>query len=271
MARRVRMIVFGHHGAGKTVFLGSGAEDPRIWPGLLLNFEGGLMSIESKVHELNPDGETKVKLGDPQEGKWDAVHIQSWDMFEDMFAVINDTNDSRNVYKAVAVDSLTEINYLNLRRAVVSAIKKERREDQYTPQLQDYGRSNAELKYVFREFRDLPIHSFFTALGHEDKDEVTGAIIVAPALVGKLAAEIPGLVDIVGYIRARQSGGKVIREMIWQPDGKIRAKDRSEGGQLGDSTEWPTIPGVLDDLKYSKSAVVSTTAPVQKKTFRRAR
>src|SRR5690606_6666344 len=99
-----------------------------------------------------------------------------------------------------------------------------------------------------RYFRDLPMHVIITALAQEVRDERDGSVTVKPSLPGKLADEVAGFLDIVGYLGTseRTIDGKriIIRQMLAQPMGKYIAKDRSD--RLGQYIEEPTMTKILD-------------------------
>ena len=91
------------------------------------------------------------------------------------------------------------------------------------------------------------MHTFFTALTQNQKDETTGKITLTVALPGKQADEIPGIPDIVGYLgisKTRDNPNQ--RVMLFQPDGKIVAKDRTDA--LGITMEEPTVTKMLDAI-----------------------
>lgn len=251
------MLAYGFSGVGKTTLLGTAANDPRLWPGLILDFEAGLLSVASKVRWLENtldavDPTTRKRIGldnfiesasKPVPGKLDAIKVSSWADLEDILDLL-DHGDLP--YKSLLVDSLTEINYLNLREVVEYNYKKTQKGDGELAQLQDYGRSATQMRTIIRGFRDLDMHVIFSILAQDTKDDLTGQKEVKPSLTGKLSEEIPGMCDIMGYIAADQPNSA--RRMYFQPTQRFRAKDRSEGGKLGEYIDDITLTVILDKL-----------------------
>jgi hypothetical protein len=228
----LKVIVYGQSGAGKTVFLGSTNDCEELQPVLLIDFESGTLSIKSKIHKIDD-----IKQ-EPEPGKISSIKIKSW---ADFNPIIDYLYSEFNVYKTVLVDSITEVNTMNLTTVVEKNMK-----NAGMATLQDYGLSGAQMRVLIRELRDLSdegINVFISALAQTTKDEITGAVSTLPSLTGKLAAEIPALFDIVGYLQIDKDGK---REMLFQTVGRILAKDRTEGGMLGDNMINPTVKKMLE-------------------------
>lgn len=238
----ISMLIYAPAGHGKTYFLGTGVNDERVSPMLLLDFEAGVESIRSKVREIPVD-----KIGAPIPGKIDVVRIKRWEDLETVYKMLLDGVVEK--YKSIALDSLSEMNYLNLSTIVENAMMVNARHMQDVAEMTDYLRSAFMMRKLIRGFRDLPVHSFFTAGVQEVTDPITKAPSVVPALNGKMALEVPGLVTIVGYLGL--DGER--RILLTQPTSRFIAKDRTEGGKLGAYVENPTIPKIFD-LIYGKEA-----------------
>lgn len=284
----VKLLAYGPYGIGKTHLLKTGAGDPRIFPMLLLNFEAGTMSVQSVINKLQPirdfykkcKDEAKPKrayiteyqeyLNDDTKNaslsKIDVLRVESWDDLEDVLDIL----ESGTKYRSLGVDSLTEINYLVLREVTEMAGKMNpAKHDGELSQLQDYGRASTRMRRVIRSFRDLEMNVFLTALPVENKDDTTGAVEIRPSLVGKLSEEIPGMLDIVGYmtvprLKPNSTGDEEPRRTIhFQPTNKFRAKDRSEGGKLGNNIEVDkdtrTLPMIFDLLEIHPTSTEQAT------------
>ena len=130
--------------------------------------------------------------------------------------------------------------------ALQLALKEDKRHDPDIPEQRDYLRSAGQMRRLVRFFRDLPIHVFFTASAAWLQDPQTRENKLWPSLTGKLAFEIPGLVEIVGYLAIVENEDKTERWLFTQPSGRFEAKDRTEGGKLGEYIIEPTIPKILD-------------------------
>lgn len=225
----IKMIVYGEPGTGKTVFLATALDVPALNPCLLLDLEGGSMSINSKCVAVDFQSLEKVTPN-----KINRLRIKTWKELED---AIDYLYSAKNVYKTVMLDSLTETNYINLSTVTKAAGRQD------AAQIQDYGKSAAQMRKTVREFRNFDdINVFISCLANEDKDERTGILKVKPSLTGKLVGEIPALVDIVGFLHIDKD--EVTRVMSFQPSGRYVAKDRTEGGALGDEIDDCSIPEI---------------------------
>lgn len=244
----LKMLIYSPAGHGKTFFCGtvidtySREADMRIWPFLLIDFEGGKKSIKSKTRALEVH---EVGRRRPKPGKIDVVRIRKWEDFDYIYAFLE---SKRNWYRGVGLDSLSEMNYLNLQTVVEGRRPSKIKSATSSPEQNDYGVSGAQMRKLIRFFRDLPIHTILTAGTMDVTDARTKRPQVRPSLVGKLANEIPGIVDTVGYLAIVEDGDETYRCLFVQPREGFMAKDRSEGGTLGDYVSDPTLPKVLDIL-----------------------
>jgi hypothetical protein len=237
----LKMLFYSPAGHGKTTLLGTAIGDPRLCPMLFVDFEAGTKSIKSKIKRIELDQLGKVK---PAIDKAHAVRIKEW---EDFNVVYNFLANEDHGYQSVAIDSLTEVNYLNL----TTIVGKEVELGDHDPDIayqEDYLRSIAQMRKLIRFFRDLPLHVFFTAGAMESIDARTKKMQYRPGLTGKLSMELPGLVDTIGYLSVVEDDDETFRCLFVQPTEKFMAKDRSEGGILGDEIEEPTLPEILDIL-----------------------
>jgi hypothetical protein len=238
----MKMIVFSPAGHGKTTLLGTAVGDDRLSPMLLLDFEGGLKSIKSKFKRIELDDLGKVPCSVAEAH---AVKIREW---EDFNVVYNFLADDEHDYKSVGIDSLSEVNYLNLTTIVGQAIDANSAHDQDIAYRDDYMRSIAQMRRLIRFFRDLPLHVFFTSAALEVEDARTRKMQYRPALTGRLVMELPGLVDTIGYLAVVEEKDDSFRSLCVQPTERYMAKDRSEGGILGEYLDRPTLPWMLDIL-----------------------
>lgn len=237
----LKMIVYSPPGHGKTTLLGTAAGDPRLSPMLLIEFEGGTRSIRSKVKKISIDqlGKEKPKI--------DVIHtveIRTWGDFDLVYDfLLTDANP----YRSIGLDSLSEMNYLNMQTVLIDAGTQDKNRDLDVPEQRDYLRSASQMRRLVRYFRDLPMHVFMTSGAQQGQDPRTKTSMMMMSLTGKLVFEIPGLFDIVGYLAmVDQDDGATERWLFTQPTGRFDAKDRTEGGKLGEYIVNPTLPKILD-------------------------
>lgn len=224
--QHLKILVYGYPGVGKTVFASTANDDPRTKPALFIDFEGGTLSIADK--------------------DIDVVRVTEFKQFNEIYEFLR----TQNHYKTVILDSITEIQKLNMLGLMAEAVKLNPNKDPDRPLIDDWGKSTEQMRKLIRHFRDLPMHVIITALAQEVKDERDGSITVKPSLPGKLADEICGMLDIVGYLGVMErtvEGQRVsTRQLLVQPMSKFIAKDRSN--KLGQFIENPTVPKMLDAI-----------------------
>ena len=228
-----KCLFFGPAGGGKTTLLGTAEDDPRTSPMLLLDYEGGLTSLVGR--------------------DIDVVRIRSWQDYNEVYTLL--ASDGHQ-YKSVGLDSISETHIFSLLKLLDEPGRKG---DPNLLAQGDYGKALVQMRRLIREFRDLPLHLFATALAKDDVDPRIGAIR-KPSLVGSFADEAPGLFDLVGYLNigdVTNEAGEVSTEriLILQNYPSIRAKVRSPWGTFApDEIVSPTITSVLDALNFKEAS-----------------
>lgn len=229
-------MIFGPPGHGKTYFLGTAVFDERTCPICLLDFEGGVLD---------------VLAGLPGEGTdWVRVPITTWEDFNQAYERLR-VNDEG--FKSAGIDSLSETHIFALMN-ILDANKERREAKGDHPDLiqqGDYGVGLTQLRRLVRYFRDLPLHTFYTALHKDDVDPREGLVKI-PNLAGRAAIEIPGLMTVTGYLALTEDDeGNTHRVLILQNYAKIRTKVRTPWGVVApDEIEDPTVTALLDALNY---------------------
>jgi len=230
--RYLNILIHSPGGHGKTSFIATACDDPRTSPILVLDYEGG---AALRFAKKDPKTYTIRKVRNVKDLN---------DMYEYLAT-------GKHPYKSVSLDSLTELQKLGLWEFVYGTTPDKTFKGNVIEvkgaEIQHWGKSLNQMSMMMRYFRDLPMHTFFTALTQNLKDEVTGKITTTVALPGKQADEIPGIPDIVGYLGiAKTKDNPNQRVMLFQPDGKIVAKDRTDA--LGIMMEEPTVTKMLDAI-----------------------
>lgn len=234
--RKIKALVFGPPGHGKTHFLGTAVFDERTCPIAIFDFEGGVLD---------------VLTGLPGEGTdWVRIPVNTWDEFNEGYERLR-VNDEG--FKSTAIDSLSETHIFALMNILDdNRTKREERGD--NPDLiqqPDYGVGLIQIRRLVRYFRDLPLHTFYTALPKQEVDSREGMVTMV-ALAGKAAVEIPGLMTVVGYLALSENDeGETQRVMLLQNYAKMRTKVRTPWGVTApDELENPTVTSLLDALHY---------------------
>jgi hypothetical protein len=195
---------------------------------LLIDFEGG----ESTLAGLSID----------------VVRVRSWEEYKDVFETL--ANDESPIkYKSVGIDSISETHLW----ALLTLLEKNKysRSNPDLIQQGDYGVASTQMRRLLREFRDLPFHVFFTSLAQDVSDPKEG-MIKKPALSGKMADEVPGIMDVVGYMGMSPSDdtGEVERVLCLKNYPKMRVKIRTpwNAEDVPDEIVDPTVTKLLDVL-----------------------
>ena len=242
VANKINAIIHGTTGSGKTALLGTAVNDKRLMPGLLVDFEGGIKTIRSKTNGITIEdlksGKTK-----PTIAKWDVLKARTWDDFDDIYEVLESGD---HPYVSVAMDSASEIGYMNMQTIIVDATKNNSKHDPDVPESGDYNRAGVQMRRLIRFFRDLEMNVFFTAISRTLQDPKTRRDRIWP-MIGhsSLIVEIPALVDVIGYLAVVETEGKVDRVLLLGGHPDYIAKVRMEGDPVFE-IDNPTLPKLLD-------------------------
>jgi phage nucleotide-binding protein len=187
--------IYGDPGVGKTSLA---ATAPRP---LFLNCEAGDVALRNK--------------------DIDVIRVDDFSMMPMIMTWLEENAGKPDFYQTVVIDSLTELS----KRAMDNVLKAENRD---MPHQADWGRSSEYVRRVVRKTRDLPIHTVYVLGSIFKEDAATGISEHMPNLPGKLAPEVAGYFDILGFLTmVRVSPKEYGRRLMVQPSPKWRAKDRT--------------------------------------------
>lgn len=221
----LNMLVFGMPGAGKTYLAGTAQDHPMTSPVLLLDVEGGTITLRDRKDI-------------------DVIQVRSP---EDVSRIHNSLRTENNgYYKTVVIDSLSELQDVDLAAIMRRMVQSRPDRDPDIPDQREWGQSRVHMRKIVRYFRDLPMNTIFTALVYENKDPQTGQVTLHPNLPGKLRIEVPGFLDVVGYLYTTIDGEEVTRTIQFQQTRKVIVKDRTSA--FGRKMDNPTIPAMWDLL-----------------------
>jgi hypothetical protein len=239
----LRLLVYGDSGVGKTWFAGTANEDKRTAPVLWLDLEGGIRTLGPKVRKLSDAKD----IGTPEEGKIDVLRVKDWKTLQAAYDFLYKTTykDKRKVYKTVVLDSATELNYMALQSVLGDAGKQRLEPD--VPEIRDYLKTSSMMKVLLRAFRDIEgLHVVLLALAQVKNEETSTLAKISPSMLGKLSTEIMALFEYTGYLKISVKGE---REMIFQPESRISAKERSIPGKAIKMITDPTMTKLLDSIE----------------------
>ena len=218
----INLLIYGDPGVGKTVTAASADEVPEMRPVLFIDVEGGTFSIRERY----PD----VKV----------VRIETWDQMQDVYDALLKGDHG---YRTVVLDSLTEIQKFSMYNIMDFTVAKDPDRDPDIPSMREWGKNIEQIRKLVRAFRDIPMHTIFTALEKSDKDGKTGKVKTKPSLSGKLANEVAGFLDIVGYQYTKVQEDELRRFLLTGSHEQYVAKDRSDNLPL--TIEAPTMAKIF--------------------------
>lgn len=252
-AVHLKAAIYADPGVGKTTMLATAQDHPWTSPTLFIDMEGGMASIAHRTD-------------------LDYVRVQTLEELDSVFWFLA---KGGHQYKSCSLDSLSEMQLCGLDKILVEAKglprpkdKPARLEDEVW--IEDYGRSTNQMRRIIRQFRDLPMHVFFSCLVREDKDEKTGRLVVQPRLTPGVVSVLLGYVDLCGYMYVHnieqpdpEDANKTIRassrRMLLQPWNPYYAKDRLIKNVM--LVEEPTIPKLIE--LYRAALAERTVHPEQ--------
>lgn len=241
----LNLLVYGEPGAGKTYLCGTAQDSEDTKPILFLDVEGGSVTLRRRQDV-------------------DVVQIRTMDQ---LIGVGNELFRNPGYYRTVIIDSLTELQKLDMRTVMREAKDKSpnpERIDEDIPHQQAWGKSGVRMSRIVRFFKDLPVNTIMTCLvntewENDDKNKQTDIVkLYYPSLPGKLRSEIPGYFDIVGLLVANaNTQGQITRTLQVAKTKKVVAKDRTSS--LGLIVQEPSIP-TLWSMIHNDGQVKNTTS-----------
>jgi hypothetical protein len=223
----INALFYGEPGAGKTWLGGTADDDERTSPVLVVDIEGGVTTLRHR-------------------SKVDVVSVRSMPELEKLHNdLYHSIEDGGIYYKTLMLDSLPELADLDMRFIMKDAYSKNpEKVDKDVPSQREWGKSRSHMRTIVRAFRDLPCHTIFTAQVGTLQEEGQPTKYF-PGFAGKLRTEIPGFMDIVGYLYPEvEPSGVIVRKLQVQGTRRVVAKDRTSS--LGGILENPTIPMIWD-------------------------
>lgn len=221
----LNMMIYGDSGIGKTHLIGSADAVPELRPVLMMDFEGG---TESLVRNY-PDVE--------------QVRVASW---KDVQNVYDELHRGKHKYQTVCLDSLTEIQKFNMYSIMEELVADKPDREIDVPSMREWGRNLEQMRKFVRAFRDLQMHTLFTALKVDVKNDKTGMVTTGPSLTGKLQGEVAAFLDIVGYYYTQPVDGDETRLLLTKKTNTIIAKDRT--GMLDQVVVEPTMKKLFEQI-----------------------
>lgn len=226
--RNLKLLLHGDVGVGKTTFIASALEVPSMNDLLFLDAEAGDMSLAglpidrvriSQYKQLARVAEfLRLHLRLIQQGKFDEALAHQQRHFGDSLP----DPDRLRRYRTLGVDSLSEVQKYLMYQLLDIEIGKDALDIEPEVAAQRDWLAGADMiRLLIRTFRDLPMNVIFacaqqpTDVGTKNKP----AIRMEPRLPGKLAGEVPGFMDIVGYMEKKKLADGTWRRRMYLASG----------------------------------------------------
>lgn len=210
--KKLKLLLYGHPGAGKTTLAATATRHPDMREVLFGSIDKGDTSAASL-------------------GKFRRVPINSLDDLEELlWALVNkDKHPELSSVQTLILDGVSELQTLELERLAGADPKRESVDH---TEIQDYGTSGKKLNRIFRYFRDLDVHVIMCAwaktilpkhdarkVNKEDLDPVR----IFPNFSEKVGTTLMGYVDFAWYVHVNSEGQ---RFLITQNMNPYQAKTR---------------------------------------------
>lgn len=234
----VKMLVYGHPGAGKT-YLCATAPDP-----LIIITEGDVSKVTLK--------KAKKDLGN----KIQVVEIKSLDEFEELYNWLE--GGGYENYKTICLDGLTEFQKLAAREIIQNNIERAKKIKKvtdvalirYSEDVLEEGEWNILTNLTNRiisYLRNLPIDVVMTALVTSIKGEIMDGPYVQPA---KLAKSISAQFNTVCYLGTKITDDpKNPRVRVLVTDGTQDFIAKNPGGVLPVVIENPNLTEIFEIVR----------------------
>jgi len=155
-------------------------------------------------------------------------------------------------FKAVAIDTYTEVEKWFLAEAVRQSVEKDPTKDPNLATQNDYGRASRRMTKMTRSFHSLPMLKVYICHEREEKDEETGSIMKGPALMPSVVRDLNAYVDYIFYMSVDRNGNRAV---YTSPSSKYWAKHRigklPKKIELPDDPEKSRLSDVVEELRKS--------------------
>ena len=192
---RVRFLVYGESGSGKTVFAST-------WPDtVFLDIDMGMASVKREVAR---------------------IPITNWQSIQDAYMFLAYSDHS---FRTVVVDSLNEAQWQSMQN-VIQTFSTVRRAYDNLPAMGDYGKALSDFDNLVRYLRALPMNVVFIAQSAQRENEED---MVQPQFTGKATSRnVARMMDVIGYLYKKDTTDPVKPRVMVFDDSRFLTKDRSD-------------------------------------------
>ena len=274
------MLIYGDFGVGKTFLAGTAALVNDYCDILYVALEGGEKGLKQLIREGK-------KLSIDISGRILVIPVQTFKQYGNIYEFLKihvklrDANDIEGLrrleaqikgypadiikneqeltkyipvpkkIRTVITDSLSEAQkYCMYQILGIDPLTQRLENEPEQAQFADWGRSREMIQFLVRRLRDIPINNIFIC-GQDTDQDTAKRWYYNPLLPGKLAGDIRGLVDTVGYYTSvPQDSGSVIRRLYlvggMYGNNHIAAKHRFGENLKSPFVDNPTMQTIYD-------------------------
>jgi hypothetical protein len=225
--RWLNVLVYGEYGVGKTRLAGSSALVPEMNDVLFLNVEAGDLSLAEFPNILKVDVNRYSTLARAYE--FLRMHCQLRDSnappeklleHQSRYFPPEVLQGKPKVFRTVILDTLTEVaKYVMYQLLSVDVGAKRLDVEPESPEFKEWNQSTEMVRLLIRSLRDLPMHVILVC--SQKEEEVRPGLMKAGLNLSKaLAKEIPGFLDVVGYMTSGITEQQTIERRLFLESGR---------------------------------------------------
>ncbi len=259
------MLVYGVHGSGKTTLAGSSVDVEKMRDVLIISADKGEMVVHDNDRIKKPDLIDTIPMTNYKQlssvREWLVAHCHFRDNnnekgLRDIQNQIWDPADPSSArlrrFRTVVIDTLTELDAYSMNELLNVTENHPLHGDMPSAEFKEYKQNHMKMHLLVRAFRDLPMHVICLVQRAYEQDELK-KYKFSPALTGKLAGQVQGFFDVVGFLAAAQAteeGGAQRRLYVQPIGGQFDAKNRRANLKRAYFDD-PTMTAIMKEMSLA--------------------
>lgn len=220
----IKILIYGEPGTGKTYLAGSAADVPQMRDVLYIDVESGSETLIERwpmLPLININSFKQVA----RIYEFLVRHCQARDtgdiakLRELEERVTAQVPEEPRQFHTVVIDSLSEVQKLNMYQLLSIDIGARLDEEFQAPEFAEWNKTTEMVRLLVRSFRDLPMHVIF--ISGDREEEGKKQTINFPRELGR---SLPGFLDAVGFYQAevkpKEGGGREVERRLYLEAGR---------------------------------------------------